>query len=68
MQELLKNKFSVDDFFPFIADLPEGLTTEQFRNDYEAVGSQRYREKISEIEIRLDSCIALSPLRSRGHE
>ncbi len=68
MQELLKNKFSVDDFFPFIADLPEGLTTEQFRNDYEAVGSQRYREKISEIEIRLDSCIALSPLRSGRHE
>ncbi len=65
MQEILKNKFDMDDFFPSIADLPEKLTTEQFRQEYKAVGSQRYREKISEIEIRLDSCIALSPLRSK---
>jgi hypothetical protein len=64
MQELLRSNFTVDDFFPSIADLPEFLTTEQFQNDYEAVGSSRYREKISEIEIRLDSCKALSPLRS----
>lgn len=68
MQEFLKQDFRVADFLPFMADLPESLTTEQFRHDYEAVGSQRYREKISEIEIRLDSCIALSPLRLQTHK
>lgn len=68
MQEFLKQDFHVADFLPFMADLPESLTTEQFRHDYEAVGSQRYREKISEIEIRLDSCIALSPLRLQTHK
>ncbi|HPH45540.1 MAG TPA: hypothetical protein PLJ60_02000 [Chryseolinea sp.] len=62
MQQLLKHKLLLDYFFPSIADLPEGLTPEQFRNEYHAVGSPRYREMISEIEIRLDSCVALSPL------
>ncbi len=65
MQELMRDKITKNDFFPPIADLPENLTTEQYRKDYEAVGSPRYREKISEIEIRLDSCRALSPLHTK---
>jgi len=64
IQELLKGKFGTNDFFPPIADLPENMTTDEFRREYDAVGSERYREKISEIEGRLDGCIALSPLRS----
>jgi hypothetical protein len=65
MQELLQNAFAVDNFFPPAADLPENLTTEQFRREYGSVGSQRYRQKIGEIETRLNYCVALSPLRSR---
>ncbi len=69
MQHLLMKEFVLDHFFPPVADLPENLTTEQFRNQYGSVGSQAYRQKISEIETRLDSCVALSPLSSgRGQK
>jgi hypothetical protein len=60
-QKLLQKGFVVDDFFPPAADLPENLTTEQFRREYASVGSQRYRWKVTEIEMRLDHCVALSP-------
>jgi hypothetical protein len=63
MQDLLMTEFMVSNFLPPIADLPENLTTEQFRSEYGTVGSQPYRQKISEIETRLNSCVALSPLR-----
>jgi hypothetical protein len=52
----------VDDFFPQISDLPEGLTVEQFRTEYGGVGSTRYREQVREIETRLGQCAALSVL------
>ena len=60
MQQRLQSGFAVDDFFPQASDLPENLTTEQFRADYGGVGSQRYRQRVSEIETRLDRCPALS--------
>jgi hypothetical protein len=67
MQELLTNEFNIDNFLPPIADLPENLTIEQFRSEYGAVGSAIYREKINDIESRLDNCIALSPLHRDGN-
>jgi hypothetical protein len=68
MQVRLQKGFVEDDFFPPFADLPENLTVEQFRRDYGGVGSQRYRQKVSEIETRLDRCDALSPPQSRQLE
>jgi len=65
MQALLQQGFAVDSIFPPAADLPENLTTEQFRREYGSVGSQRYRRKVSEIEGRLDRCAALAPPPSR---
>ena len=65
MQDLLTKEFVVGNFFPPVADLPENLTVEQFRSEYGTVGSQPYRKKVVEIETRLNSCVALSPLRSR---
>jgi hypothetical protein len=65
MQDLLRTGFEVDKFFPPAADLPENLTTEQFRREYGSVGSERYRQKVSEIENRLMHCVALSPPPSR---
>jgi hypothetical protein len=62
MQDFLRKEFTVSYILPEIADLPENLTTEQFRANYGAVGSDRYRETISEIETRLDKCVALSSL------
>lgn len=63
MQDFLKNDFNVSNFLPEIGDLPENLTTEQFRASFGTVGSDRYRETIAEIETRLNSCVALSPLQ-----
>lgn len=60
LQNRLQNDFSVDDFFPIVADLPENLTVEQFRQDYGGVGSARYRQNLSDIEIRLNHCAALA--------
>jgi hypothetical protein len=60
MQVRLQSGYTVDDFFPSISDLPENLTVEQFRRDYGGVGSQRYRQTLSEIETRLDACAALA--------
>ena len=64
MQGLLLAGFKESNFLPHIADLPENLTTEQFRSEYGSVGSQRYREKIIEIETRLNGCVGLSPIHS----
>jgi len=61
MQARLKSGFAVDDFMPPVADLPADLTPEQFRRDYGGIGSPRYRERMKEIEARLDRCRALSP-------
>lgn len=64
MQELLLGEYHVNNFLPSIADLPENLTTEHFRQQYGAVGSKSYRQQVNAIEQRLDSCLALSPLTS----
>ena len=52
MQARLQHGFSVIDFFPSIADLPEALTVEQFRRDYGGVGSQQYHRVTTAIEAR----------------
>ena len=61
MQVRLRAGYSVDDFFPPTADLPENLTVEQLRRDYGGVGSKRYRQVAGGIEARLNRCAALSP-------
>jgi len=65
MRAMLQKGVAVDSIFPPAADLPENLTTEQFRREYGSVGSRRYRQKVSEIEARLNNCAALAPLGSR---
>jgi hypothetical protein len=57
MQQLLIAGFIESNFFPPVADLPENLTTAQFRSEYGTVGSQLYRQKIIEIETRLNTCV-----------
>ena len=65
MQARLHDGFEVADFFPPVADLPEKITVQQFRQDYGSVGSQRYRQLTAEIEARLARCPGLSPQESR---
>ncbi len=62
MQDLLNREFMVSNILPPIADLPENLTTMQFRDQYGTVGSEPYRQLIIKIEKRLNNCIALTPL------
>jgi len=54
--------FRIDEFLPPIGDLPENLSVEQFRSDYDAVGSPRFLKVVAEIERRLDRCAGLSGL------
>jgi hypothetical protein len=67
MQEFVIQHFDVSQILPPIADLPNSMTAENFRNEYGTVGSQAYRKKMLEIETRLDSCMALTPLYSSRH-
>jgi hypothetical protein len=59
MQERLRAEFATADYFPPVADLAENLTVEQFRRDYDGVGSARYRAMLAEIDARLNGCAAL---------
>ncbi|HEX2831282.1 MAG TPA: hypothetical protein VHP37_33455 [Burkholderiales bacterium] len=55
LQARLARGFSAGDFFPAVHDLPENLTTEQFRRDYGGVGAALYRRMVARIEARLDA-------------
>jgi SulP family sulfate permease len=58
MQLRIQQSYVVDDFFP-VVQLPENLTVEEFRREFNSVGSLPYREQIVEIEKELDACAAL---------
>jgi hypothetical protein len=60
MQARLQNGYSPGEFFPIVMDFPENLTVEQFRQEFGAVGSQRYRLQVSSIDRELDACDAIS--------
>lgn len=59
MQARLQKGFDVDAFFPPVSDLPEGLSPEQFRNQYGGVGGRGYRRTLQEIDRRLSRCSGL---------
>jgi hypothetical protein len=60
LRSRFRRGFAAEDLFPPVADLPEDLTLEGFRERYGGVGSRRYREQLDEIEARLDRCAALA--------
>jgi hypothetical protein len=59
MQARVAHGCSVDDVFPPASDLPENLTVEEFRRDFGGVGTLRYRQRVADIEARLDRCAGL---------
>jgi hypothetical protein len=59
MQARLQNGFDVAAFFPPVSDLPEGLTEEQFRNQFGGVGGSGYQGMLQEIDRRLSRCSGL---------
>ena len=58
-QARLQKGYSSAEFFPVSVHFPENLTVEEFRRNYDAVGSQKFRAQEQEIEQELDSCAAL---------
>jgi hypothetical protein len=56
----LRAGFRVDDYFPAVADLPENLTTEEFKARFGSVGSPAYRQLTADIDARIDRCPGLT--------
>lgn len=61
MQERLGRGFTLGDFFPEAADLPEGLQDADLQARYGGVGGVAYQEVLGEIERRVAGCAAYHP-------
>jgi hypothetical protein len=42
-------------FFPTFTDLPQGMTTAQFKSRYRDTKSKKYRDEIAKIDRRIDA-------------
>lgn len=60
MQARIRDRYSLNDFFPQTVEFPENLSVEQFRRDFGGVGGSLYNQQVSKIDAQLDSCPALS--------
>lgn len=60
MQAQIERGFTVENFFPPAADLPEGLTNEEFKAKYVGAGAPPYQEVVHEIDKRLLQCPGLN--------
>jgi hypothetical protein len=58
MQQRLAMGFEREDFFPEVADLPEGLTDAELQSAYGGVGGPGYQRVVGEIESRVAACPA----------
>jgi len=58
MQDRLARGFSIEEFFPPAADLPEGIPDAELQSRYGGVGGQAYNRLIDEIERRIAACAA----------
>jgi hypothetical protein len=55
----LATAFVIDDLFPAVDDLPEGISAEKLQSGYGGVEGAGYRALLEEIERRLRKCAAL---------
>jgi hypothetical protein len=58
MQDRIVHGFRVDDFFPPVADLPEGLSDAELQSQYGGVDGEGYNRIMKEIERRIAACAA----------
>jgi hypothetical protein len=58
MQDRLAAGFALSDFMPEGADLPEGLSDQEFKNRFGGVGGEGYKRLLTEIDRRIDDCPA----------
>jgi len=54
-QEVLSEAFNETAFFPQFADLPEGMSQDEFRSRYGDINSAAYKRVIAEIDRRIES-------------
>ncbi len=57
-QKRLDSGFQEADYIPVGADLPEGLTDQEFQAKYGGVGGDGYQELLDEIDGRIKECAA----------
>jgi hypothetical protein len=58
MQDRLAAGFALSDFMPEGADLPEGLSDQEFKNQFGGVGGEGYKRLLAEIDRRIEDCPA----------
>jgi hypothetical protein len=58
LQDRLQNGVTVSDLMPEGADLPEGLSDQEFQNRFGGVGGEGYKRLLTEIDRRIESCSA----------
>ena len=54
-QSVLSTATSERRFFPTFTDLPEGMTTAQFKTRYRDTKSQKYKDEIAKIDRRINA-------------
>ncbi|MGB0576271.1 MAG: hypothetical protein ACPGPC_08980 [Alphaproteobacteria bacterium] len=54
-QRVLSAASSERSFFPTFTDLPQGMTTAQFKSRYRDTKSKKYRDEIAKIDRRIDA-------------
>lgn len=59
MQKRIGQGVDIEDFFPSIDGLPEGITSDDFQSDYGGLGGKETRRLAEEIERRIAACKAL---------
>ena len=59
MQRMIRNGTALEDYIPNTLDLPEGITSVDFKNEYGGLGGARTDELVKEIIRRLADCRAL---------
>lgn len=52
--QTIASGFSIDDYLPTVDDLPEGMTTMQFINQYGGQNDERFQRIMAEIKARID--------------
>ncbi|QDT32829.1 hypothetical protein [Thalassoglobus polymorphus] len=58
LQNHLNSGFQESDYIPDGADLPEGLSDQEFQAEYGGVGGDGYQELLDEIDGRIKECAA----------
>jgi uncharacterized protein YfiM (DUF2279 family) len=60
IKDLIEQKLEIQDVFPSIDELPEGISAERFQAEFGGMGGKKTRELLKDMQARLESCKALT--------